>query len=186
MTAPTGPTPNRIILLMKVSTYRAGAFLDAANKLGIEVIQGVDIPPELANQWNVPLGLQFDEPEQAVRRLIEFARERPVQAILSVDDSATVIAARASEALGLVHNSSQSAVAARNKLEMRRLMAAGEVPVPHFRAYPTSDDPAQIAAEVDFPCVIKPLLLSGSRGVMRANNPAEFEAAFRRLRRMLH
>ena len=48
------------------------------------------------------------------------------------------------------------------------------------------DDPTVIAQQVNYPCVVKPLLLSGSRGVMRANNPAEFEAVFQRLARMLH
>ena len=34
--------------------------------------------------------------------------------------------------------------------------------------------------------MLKPLALSGSRGVMRADNPEAFEAAFARLRRLLH
>ena len=72
--------------------------------------------------------------------------------------------AQASEALGLVHNSSQAALAARNKYEMRRLFAAGGVASPRFKLYEAVDNPAQIAAEIRYPCVVKPLLLSGSRG----------------------
>jgi biotin carboxylase len=59
------------------------------------------------------------------------------------------------------------------------------VPVPQFRLFEMTDDPAQVAAEVAYPCVVKPLLLSGSRGVMRANDPLEFTQVFERLARML-
>lgn len=175
----------RVILLMRVSTYRAEPFQQAADKVGIELVPGIDIHPELAEYWQLQLPLQFNQPEEAVKTILAFAREKPVQAILAVDDSAAVIAAQASEALGLVHNSSQAALAARNKYEMRRLFAAGGVASPHFKLYEAADNPAQIAAETRYPCVVKPLLLSGSRGVMRANNPAEFEAAFSRLAYML-
>lgn len=177
--------PLRVILLMKATTYRARPFLEAAARLGIEVVRGIDMPPELADYWHVSLGLQFDQPEQAVQAIVDFAREQPVQAILAVDDSATVLAAMASEALGLTFNSSEAALAARNKHRMRQLLTAAGVPSPQFRLYDMTDDPVQIAVEVEYPCVVKPLLLSGSRGVIRADNPAEFEAAFRRLGRLL-
>jgi biotin carboxylase len=175
----------RVILLMKATTYRARPFLEAAARLGIEVVRGLDMPPELAEYWQVPLGLQFDQPEQAVQAIVDFAREKPVQAILAVDDSATVLAARASEELDLAYNSSEAALAARNKHRMRQLLAAAGVPSPKFSLYDLADDPIQVAAEVEYPCVVKPLLLSGSRGVIRADDPAEFEAAFRRLGRLL-
>ncbi len=178
--------PKRVILLMKNSTYRAEAFMTAAQDLGIEVVHGLDIAPELAQHWQTHLPLQFDEPEQAAQTIVEFARKKPVQAVLSIDDSATVIAALASERLGLVHNDSRSALAARNKYRMRQLMAKAGVPTPTFRLYDSDDDPGRINHQVDYPCVVKPLLLSGSRGVMRADNPAEFEAAFHRLARLLH
>ena len=177
--------PLRVILLLKATTYRARPFLEAAARLGVEVVKGIDMHPELAEYWRVPLGLQFDQPEQASQAIADFARKNPVQAILAVDDSATVIAAMASEGLGLAYNSSEAALAARNKHRMRQLLTAAGVPSPKFTLYAMEDDPARIAAEVEYPCVVKPLLLSGSRGVIRANNSAEFEAAFRRLGRML-
>jgi biotin carboxylase len=176
----------RVVLLMRASSYRGQSFYQAAERLGIEVVMGLDMHPKLAEYWQAPLALQFDEPEQAVAALVAFAREKPVRAILSVDDSGSLVAAKASEILGLVHNSAESALAARNKYQMRRMFAAGGVASPRFRLYELADDPARIAAEVDYPCVVKPLLLSGSRGVMRADNPAEFEAAFHRLGRMLN
>ncbi len=175
----------QVILLMRSSTYRAQAFEAAAGRLGIELVPGLDVPSALAETWQVPLGLQFDQPDRAVETLVAFAREHPVQAILSVDDSATIIAAMASAALGLSHNPAEAAMAARNKYRMRQLLAAAGVPCPHFQLFEMTDDPARAAAQVSYPCVVKPLLLSGSRGVIRADNPAEFERAFRRLGRIL-
>jgi biotin carboxylase len=172
-------------LLVKNSTYRARAFMEAAERLGIEVTHGIDMVPELVAYWKVPLGLQFDEPDKSVQAIVEFADKNPVNAILAVDDSAAVIAAAASEKLGLPHNSSQAALAARNKHRMRQLLATANVPSPRFKLYDMVDDPDQISGEVTFPCVVKPLLLSGSRGVIRANNRTEFKIAFQRLGRML-
>ncbi|HXV98855.1 MAG TPA: phosphoribosylglycinamide synthetase, partial [Anaerolineae bacterium] len=159
----------RVILLSKVSTYRARPFLAAAKRLGIKVVQGVDMDPALVEHWHVPLGLQFDKPQEAAQKIVAFAREKPVQAVISIDDSASEIAAMANEALGLPHNSGKSALAARDKYEMRKLLSQAGVPCPEFTLYDIAADPDQIAATVKYPAVIKPLVLSGSRGVIRVN-----------------
>ncbi|MEM7348858.1 MAG: ATP-grasp domain-containing protein, partial [Chloroflexota bacterium] len=140
---------------------------------------------ELSDYWNVPLGLQFDEPDKAVQTIVEFAETTPIQAILAIDDSAALIAARASETLGLPHNSSEAALAARDKYVMRQYLGKADILLPEFRLYDMTDDPVTISDSITYPCVVKPLLLSGSRGVMRANNPSEFQAVFDRLGRML-
>ncbi len=175
----------RVLLLMSPATYRAGAFLSAAKRLNLEVVVGIDLPETLSEYWHVPLGLDFVEPDASVRTIVEFAQEHPIHAIISVDDSATELAARASAALGLAHNSPQAAEAARDKLLMRRLMSAGGAPCPIFHPFSLSDDPVWIATQVTYPCVLKPLRLSGSRGVIRADDPAEFVVAFNRLKRLL-
>ncbi len=175
----------RVLLLMSPATYRAGAFLNAARRLNLEVVVGIDLPETLSEYWHVPLGLDFVDHNASVRTIVEFAQEHPIHAIISVDDSATELAARASAELGLAHNSPQAAEAARDKLLMRTLMSAGGAPCPIFRPFSLSDDPAWIATQVTYPCVVKPLRLSGSRGVIRANDPTEFVTAFNRLKRLL-
>ncbi len=178
--------PNkRVVLLMSPATYRAGAFLGAARRLHLEVVVGIDLPETLSEYWHVPLGLDFAAPEASVQTIVEYAREHPIDAILSVDDSASELAALASAALGLAHNSPRAAEAARDKLLMRTLMSRGGAPCPVYRPFPLSSHPAQVAAQVSYPCVVKPLRLSGSRGVIRADTPAEFVAAFERTRRLL-
>lgn len=175
----------RVLLLMSPATYRAGAFLSAAKKLNLAVVVGIDLPETLSEYWHVPLGLDFADPQSSVRTIVEYARDHALHAILSVDDSATELAARANAALGLAHNSARAAEAARDKALMRSLMSQGGAPCPVFRSFYLRDDPRWISEQVSYPCVLKPTRLSGSRGVIRANTPAEFVAAFQRLKRML-
>jgi biotin carboxylase len=102
-----------------------------------------------------------------------------------VDDSGTVLAAHAAAALGLPHNAADAAEAARNKHLMRQRFAAAGVPSPAFRLFSVHDDPQEVARAVRFPCVVKPTVLSASRGVMRADGPAQLADRFRRLRSIL-
>jgi biotin carboxylase len=183
--APPDPVDGRVLLLMSPATYRAEAFTEAARRLGLPVVTGIDMDPDLTATWRVPLGLDFRDPEGAVRAIVAYAERNPLRAVLAVDDSGTVLAARASEALGLPHNPVEAAIAARDKHRMRQLLAAAGVPSPEFRLFDAEEEPARIAAGVDYPCVLKPILLSGSRGVIRADDPSSFVAAWDRLRRIL-
>ncbi|CCF82948.1 ATP-grasp domain-containing protein [Nitrolancea hollandica] len=175
----------RVLLLVSPSSYRTHAFRSAAARLNLEVIEGIDLPEALAREWKVPLGLDFSRPEHAASELVDFVRDHPVDAIISVDDRATVLAALASARLGLPHNSPEAAVASRDKLPMRELLAAHGVPVPRFQRFSAAIDPAAISQGIDYPCVVKPTLLSGSRGVIRADNPEDFIAAFERTRAII-
>jgi biotin carboxylase len=175
----------RVLLLMSPATYRAGAFLSAARSLNLEVVVGIDLPETLSEYWHVPLGLDFNDPQTSLATIVAYTQEHPLAAVLSVDDSASELAARACAALGLPHNSPHAAEAARDKLLMRTLMAQGGAPCPIFRPFLLREDPHEIAAQVGYPCVLKPLRLSGSRGVIRANDAEEFVMAFWRLKRLL-
>ncbi|MGH2506735.1 MAG: ATP-grasp domain-containing protein [Ktedonobacteraceae bacterium] len=175
----------RILLLMSPATYRAGAFLNAASTLNLEVVVGIDLPETLADYWHVPLGLDFNNAQTSLATIVAYAQEYPLAAVLSVDDSASELAARACAELGLPHNSPHAAEAARDKLLMRTLMTQGGAPCPIFRPFFLYEDPHEVAEQVNYPCVLKPLRLSGSRGVIRANDPGEFVMAFRRLKRLL-
>lgn len=170
----------RILLLTTARTYRAPDFLAAAARLGIEVIQAIDTPEALVGEWEQAFGVNFSQPDTAVATITQRAEERPFHAILSVDDSGSLLAARASAALDLPHNNPDAALAARNKLRMRQMLQAGGLPCPEFWPCTTHDDPDTIARRVTFPVVVKPVDLNGSRGVIRADNPGELRAALAR------
>jgi biotin carboxylase len=129
--------------------------------------------------------LNFHDPHQAIHALKAYVKQRPIHAVVGVDDATAVLAAVLSEALGLPHNAVGAVAAARNKLVMREALLRYQVRVPAFQACEIDDSPVELAAAVSYPCVIKPLTLSASCGVIRANDPQEFVSAFQRVKALL-
>jgi formate-dependent phosphoribosylglycinamide formyltransferase (GAR transformylase) len=173
-------------LLLPSTTYRTGAFLNAARILGVDVTVASEHPSTLekANPAGL-LTVDFRNPAAAAETVRDFAREHPVHAVVGVDDDSAVVAAAVAERLGLKGNPERAAAAARDKHRQRVLLAAAGVPVPRFELQSLGDDPERIAKAIAYPCVLKPLNLSASRGVIRANNPREFAAAHARLGRIV-
>jgi biotin carboxylase len=171
---------------LPTATYRTAAFVAAARRLGVELTVASERPSTLA-QFN-PTGLitlDFADPDHAVEQARAFSREHPIRGVVGVDDDTAVVAAAVASALGLRGNPVAAARAARDKHEQRELLAAAGVPVPRFAAHHLSEDPESLAVRVAYPCVLKPLRLSASRGVIRADTPAQLVAAFHRLKRIL-
>lgn len=182
-----GTNPRRIILVFSKTGYEFRDFLTAACELGIDAVPASDRCDQLEDPWgDAAIPLRFEDPRAAAARLVVAARQDPVAAIFGVGDAASVIAALASEQLGLPTSSSAAVIAAQNKARGRELCAAADVPIPAFMKIPTAMAPeavcAGVAERVGFPCVLKPLALSASRGVIRADDPAQLVAARRRLR----
>jgi biotin carboxylase len=175
-----------VMVLLSPRTYRLPAFAAAAERLGVELVQVIDTPRPLAEQWQMELGLDFSRPDEAVAAIVAYGQKRPLQAILAVDDSGALLAAQASARLGLSHNDVGAAEAARNKYVMRQKLQAAGVPAPRAQRFFTDQPTAELLPHITFPCVVKPTELSGSRGVIRANDAVELEAALVRLRRLLH
>ena len=183
----------RILLLLPTRTYRATDFLEAALKLDVEVVVASE---EMATTADLSprqsLVLDIATPTVATQTILEFADTYPITAIVGVDDDTTLLATTASAALGLPHNPVASAKATRDKYRLRDTLSANGVSVPAYQRFSISEDVVEIAKKlgtdvpVNFPCVIKPLSLSASRGVIRADTPAEFVAAFQRTTKLLH
>ena len=172
----------RLLLLLPTTTYRAEAFLKAAQRLSLDVTVGTERGPALAElQPSTVLALDFRHVEDSVRKTVEFSRSHPINAVIGVDDHTAVLAAHISGALGLPHNSVASVSAASNKYRMRTLLRQQGVPVPHFTVFLIDGDPETFGGQVAYPCVVKPLILSASCGVIRANDDQEFVDAFRRV-----
>lgn len=177
---------HRVLLLMPTTTYRAAAFLEAGRRLGVEIVVGSDRRQALEEiSPSSTLTLDFLALEEATAQVVRVARERPFHAVVPVDDEATVLAATIAGALGLPHNSVQAARAARNKHLMRQLLADAGIRVPRFQLCSVDDDPMELAGKASFPCVLKPLFLSASRGIIRANDATEFVEAFHQVAQIL-
>jgi biotin carboxylase len=177
-------TTVRVLLLVPAVTYRATDFLVAANRLGLDLVIGSDGALPLGGHPVVRVDPK--DPEGSADRLASCSR--PVAAVVAVDTPMLVLAARVAASLGLPHNPVEAVMAAADKAEQRCRWAAAAVPQPAFRVVPahaTERALAQAAAEVGFPCVVKAVSLSGSQGVLRANDEAGALAAARHIRQIL-
>lgn len=176
----------RVLLLLPTRTYRATDFLDAALKLDVEVVVASE---ELATTADLSptdtLVLDFHDPTIATQTIVEYAETHPIAAIVGVDDDTTIVATTASAALGLPHNPVSSAKATRDKYLLRHTLAKQAVPVPTYRRYAINQNINEISTQVNYPCVLKPLSLSASRGVIRADTPEQFTKAFQRIAKLL-
>lgn len=176
----------RILLVIPSTTYRTHDFMLAAEKLALEIVVASDHRQTMANLLpDTTLALNFRKPETITDKALDFARKKPFHAIVGVDDTSAYIAALIAKILSIRHNSLEALEAARNKYQMRRKIAAVKLNSPHFELFSVNENPARLAKKVNYPCVLKPVFLSGSRGVSRANNRDEFESAFREIGRLL-
>ena len=178
--------PKRLLLLVPTSTYRTEDFMEAARRLDVDLVVASERPNVMGERYpDHLLSLPFDDPERAAREMGEYARARPLDAVVPVDDETTVVGAAIAARLGLRCNPVSAVVATRNKRLMRERLAKAGVPGPPFTTVGVEEDPAVAARRVDYPCVLKPLVLSASRGVIRADDRPAFAAAFRRIRAIL-
>ncbi len=132
---------------------------------------GADDAPVLG-EGDRTVAVPLADVEASLHTIDELDRRRGIDAVVAVDDRGVVVAAEAGARLGFPHSPPDAVAATRDKAEMRRRLAAGEVSQPRF---------GTTAAQVGFPCVVKPTGLSGSQGVIRCNNPAELTAARERI-----
>jgi biotin carboxylase len=180
--------PGELLLLVPTTSYRLDDFRAAAGRLGVPLVVGSDRCHRIEDFYGAEaelLSLDYRDPVHAAEQIALAARKRPIRGIVPASDPTAVIAALAAERLGLPHNPPEAARRAANKHAMRVALQAAGVPVPRFRALELGGDPARAAAEAPFPCVLKPLLFSASRGVIRADDPAGFVEAWRRIERLL-
>ena len=179
-----------VLLLVPSATYRARDFLDAARALGVEVVVGTEEAHALQGLMGPGRSrCPSTTPSRGGRAIVAHDASLPLDAVVAVDDMGTVVAAEASDRLGLRHNPPDAVRRdARQARHARRCLAALEVPQPAFaalRAGAGHEDGGRGARRaVGLPCVIKPTTLSGSQGVLRADTPEEAVAVAARVRRI--
>ena len=177
-----------LLLLVPTRSYRTEAFLEAAARVGVPVVVGSDLCHEVEETFAARadrVSLDFRRPARAAERIAALAAERPVGGIVPTDEGTAVIAALAAARLGLPFNPPEATRRAANKHAQREALAAAGVAVPPFALRRLADGGDAAAAAAPYPCVLKPLGLSGSRGVIRADDPAAFRTAWGRIEALL-
>ncbi len=177
----------RLLLILPSHTYQADAYMAAARKLGVELTVASEVDSTFSKpDYEGLLTLDLCDPHAAADVVEEFAKRHPVGAVFGVDDRTAVVAAHVAERLSIPYSPVAAVEAAGNKLCQReRLLAAG-VRVPAFVVTDVSDvSPPSALRPPSYPVVLKPLTLSASRGVIRADNDEEFGAAVTTIREIL-
>jgi len=176
----------RILLIAATTGYQTRSFAAAARHLHVDATLATDRCHILEDPWrDNAVAIRFEEPHQSAEILANLARTQNIAGIAAVADRPTLIAALTAAKLGLPWHPPEAAAACRDKHRMRQLFHAAGLPVPLYERISIHSEPAQAAARTSYPCVLKPLSLSASRGVIRANNRAEFIDAFNRIRRIV-
>jgi biotin carboxylase len=172
----------RVLLLLPTATYRAEDFLAAAATVGAEVVVASDRRQALDRAMgDRALRIDLRRPDRAAAAIVELAGRTPLDAVVAVDDGGVAAAALASERRGLAHNPAAAVAATRDKVAMRQTFHSAGIPQPAYVVLAPGDD----AGAVDLPAVLKPVALSASRGVIRADDAEGARRAHARIRAIL-
>lgn len=172
---------NRILLLASKTGYQTRVFADGAKRLGYDLVLATDRCHMLDDPWgDQAYAVRFEEPDWAAASI---AQDFPdLTGVIAVGDRPTPIVARVAELLKIPYHPVSAVETCRSKHELRVVFREAGLPVPAFHVHSLDETPRRAPW---YPCVLKPLGLSASRGVIRANDDAEFVAAFARIRAIL-
>ena len=161
-------------------SYRVHAYLEAARDLGIEIL--VASEGEYSLVPGIRDGLQVDlaDSETVIEQVVSAHRDRSIAGVVATDDATVEVANRAAAAIGLAHNAPSAARITRRKDLARAALAAAGLPVPAIRRVDLRHAIGPQLAGIESPSVVKPLAMSASRGVIRADDLPDLEAACRR------
>lgn len=176
----------KVLLIATTTGYQIRSFGEAAAALGVKLIFASDRCDQLEDPWwDQAIPVRFHEEAASTATVVSaFGRARP-DGIVAVGDRPALLAARVADAFGLAGNPPEAAAASRNKLDTRKVLRAAGLHTPWFEPVPIASEARDLAGRIEYPAVVKPLALSGSRGVIRVDSATEFVAAFDRLRRLL-
>jgi len=175
----------RLLLISQPNSYRIAPYLTAAMQMGLQVLIGSRGEHSLTTEVNQGLHIDLDDHNSALVAIIEEARLRPFAGIIGSDDSTVELAAHAANRLGLPHNPPEAARLTRRKDLARALLMLAGCPVPIHCLIDISKPLTKQMSGLPWPCVIKPVNMSASRGVIRVNNEQEFMNACERIRNII-
>ncbi len=182
-----GARQTRILLVAATTGYQTRMFGEAAERLDIELVFATDRCDQLDDPWcDRAIPIRFHQERASADAIVRGVEDHPPVGAIALGDRATTICALAAERLALPTHPPAAVAAARDKRQMRERLRGSGLRVPWFTTVPLDADASRCASTLPYPVVLKPLVLSGSRGVIRADTPAEFFAAFDRVRRLLH
>ncbi|HEY3233805.1 MAG TPA: ATP-grasp domain-containing protein [Polyangiaceae bacterium] len=177
-----GSERRSLVVVLPATSYRGERFTQAAARLGVDLVLATDLPAAFARLDCRALRVDFTDPALAAQQVLDATTGR-CDGALGTDEITALIAALIAERLGLPNNNPLGVRAARDKLLLRQLLAEAGIPQPAIRSIDPGENDGNFCSA--FPCVVKPTMLTGSQGVIRADTPSELRAAISRVRAIL-
>jgi len=171
----------RVLIVSPPDSYRIVPYIRAAHSLGLIVHLASQGEWAMSSPDAAGIEIPLDDSKRALTLLDVYAADKGFSAVIGTDDSTLVLAAALAENIGLLQNSPDSVNIARRKDMSRQALQSADVPSPDFQLADVKCADSQFEPECGFPCVVKPLALAGSRGVIRADNPIQLQDAIRRI-----
>lgn len=175
----------RVLLVAPHGSYRTAAYVDTAARLGIELLLVSEGRDSIVSAYAAGLHVDLQDPRRAAERVLQQCGRDSVTGVIASDDSTTELASRISRLLGLTHNHPGAARISRRKDLARQCQQENGLRVPSFRRVDLDQPLLEQIHSVDYPCVAKPLAMSASRGVIRANSSSELLSALKRIERIV-
>ena len=174
----------RALLIAPDRSYRTGAFVLAAQKLGIELVVASFGDACLASRSG-GLALNRESGAEALDTISRAVADNPFAAILASDDETVALAGAAAERNGLPGNPAHAIKALTSKIHFRRFCQSNDTQGPGFIALDSKSLDQGVPSGIHYPCVAKPATLSASRGVIRCDNSGELDRALKRIHSLL-
>ena len=175
----------RVLLVSPPESYRIQPYVRAAHSLGLEINLASQGEWAVSSPYSAGIDVPLHDHEAALAVLVELATNQPFDAVIGTDDSTLELAAKLAEQTGLQQNLPSAVRISRRKDLSRVCLQQAGVQVPEFTVIKvTANNPVDPPC-FGFPCVVKPLALSGSRGVIRADSRSSLQQGLQRSLRII-
>ncbi|KAF3981451.1 MAG: ATP-grasp domain-containing protein [Methylococcales symbiont of Hymedesmia sp. n. MRB-2018] len=174
-----------LLLISQPDSYRIAAYLKTAKQMGVEVMIASQGEFSLVSEVHEGLHIELNDMQSAYEKILKVANKTPFNGILGCDDSTVELAAKVANTLALPHNPASAARLTYRKDLARAVLAKAHCPVPEHHLLNLTINLERQMQRLPCPCVIKPLNMSASRGVIRANNAEEFIQACHRIKAII-
>ncbi len=175
-----------VLILAPHGSYRTFDFIQAAEKLGIKTLIASEGKHSIISAYAQGIHLDFTaESDIVFEELKQALKDFDIMGVIATDDYTTGLAAKIARQLGLPHNNPDAVQLTQRKDLARECLQRHGVTKPAHRRLDLNEDINKQLDGLVFPVVIKPVGLSASRGVIRANDHTELQQAIERVQRLL-
>lgn len=175
-----GQEPGFVVLIAPSGSYRIAPYLNAALALGIKLIVVSNSKHSLIPEVAKGITVDFSDIPQARAIILSAIEQLDIICVLATDDSCVDLSNQIARHLNLPHNPATATRLTHRKDLARQALKRAACNTPKFQIMAIKDA-ADITLDIDYPVVLKPVSLSGSRGVIRANDYTEFVKAVQRI-----